>query len=209
MAEIQFPTLSAAGFPDEGGKLTPRANTQQFESPLTGAIQTQGLLGDRWQYSLIFNRMVGSDSALLQAFTASLRGQANRAHVPFFHKLRPRGTIAGTPIVTAGSITGTTLRISGCTAGTTLLEGDFIGVSQGGVNAQILMVLAASSASGGGVMSLSNIFPEIRVAPNSGSTVVTSGPRGRFILANRDTGWTPRTVAQEDFAFDFMEAFPT
>lgn len=205
MADYAIPTLAVTG-PDIGTYFNLSANTQAFVSPLGGQMQTSEIPGSRWVAGLTWLRLSSSDAAAYAGWLVSLRGQANRALIPRYERLTPRGTIAGTPIVQGSGQTGTSFVIQGLTAGTTLLASDCIGIAQGLSTAQILMITAAASASGGGVMSL-QVFPEVRSAPSSGSTIVLSGPKARFILADKNVRWSPQIFGQIDFANDFIEAF--
>jgi hypothetical protein len=66
------------------------ANTAAFVSPLTGSTRTIARGGDRWACTLTFNNLTGANKAILQAFLAQLRGQANRVYVKD-HSHRKRG----------------------------------------------------------------------------------------------------------------------
>jgi hypothetical protein len=57
------------------------ANTASFVSPLSGTTRTLGRGGDRWACSFTFNNLSDDDRAILQAFLAQLRGQANRVYI--------------------------------------------------------------------------------------------------------------------------------
>jgi hypothetical protein len=57
------------------------ANTAAFTSPLSGSTRTLARGGDRWRCSLTFDNLTSDKRAVLQAFLAQLRGQANRVYV--------------------------------------------------------------------------------------------------------------------------------
>ena len=67
------------------------ANTVAFTSPLSGTTRTLARGGDRWVCTLTFNNLRDSQRAILQAFLAQLRGQANRVYIRD-HAYRRRGT---------------------------------------------------------------------------------------------------------------------
>lgn len=203
MADIAFPTLGHEYA--DSLEVSIISNQTGFTSPLNATTAVVELPGSRWAFSLTFDKTTVSDGALLSAWLVSLRGMANRALLHNFYRPTPRGTIAGTPLVNGGSQTGTTLNIDGVTNGTTLLRGDWVGFSQGTVNAQLVMVTADVTASGG-AMAVS-IFPEIRTSPSDNSAIVTTKPVGRFRLATPEAKWRPQVVGYTDFALDFVEAF--
>lgn len=204
MADYTIP-FTTGMIPEEGSTWGLVSNNITMQSPLNGAVQVVEQPGAAWTCGIRIDRTNVSQTAELEAFLVKLRGQANRALIPPFHRMTPRGSIAGSPKVNTSVQTGTTLVMYAVTAGTTLLPGDFLGVNQGATTAQIVMVTAATSATAGGVMSCT-IFPEIRTAPSSGSTVVTSGPTARFILASPTFRFNPRIAGQGDFNIDFVEA---
>lgn len=67
------------------------SNTSVFTSPLSGTTRTLGRSGDRWRCSLTFDNLRDDKRAILQAFLAQLRGQANRVYV-VDHAYRQRGS---------------------------------------------------------------------------------------------------------------------
>jgi hypothetical protein len=69
------------------------ANTAAFTSPLSGTTRTLARGGDRWACTLTFNNLRDSQRAILQAFLAQLRGQANRVYLRD-HAYRRRGSFA-------------------------------------------------------------------------------------------------------------------
>lgn len=155
MADITWP----AGLVPSSTSMTLIENTAAFENPLTGTIQTLERPGARWSQSLSFNAMTGADRAELQAFLASLRGQANRAVLPVFGHTN-RGVGGGTPLVAGASQTGSSLNTDGWTASTVVLRaGDFFSV-----NGELKMVTAdcVSDASGNATIQFA---PILRASP--------------------------------------------
>ena len=50
--------------------------TQEHRSPLTGAVQTQELLGARWSTRVEYHNLGEADARLAWAFIGSMRGRA-------------------------------------------------------------------------------------------------------------------------------------
>ncbi len=69
------------------------SNTAAFTSPLSGTTRTLARGGDRWACTLTFNNLRDSQRAILQAFLAQLRGQANRVYLRD-HAYKRRGSFA-------------------------------------------------------------------------------------------------------------------
>lgn len=155
-----------------------KANTQVFVSDLNGSVQTVELPGARWTFEIDLPVLERADARLMEAFIAKLRGQANRAEIPFYGRLVPVGTWAGTPRVNneAGSPTlsqnGTTLVCDGFTAGAIIKAGDYFNLGTGG---QLLMVTDDVTADGSGNATLS-VQPPIRTAPADNTLLVSTSP---------------------------------
>lgn len=113
----------------------------------------------------------------LTAFFTKVRVGRDSFFMPN-HTAPQRGTFTGTPVVGVESQTGTSLILGGGLMGEDdwFKPGDFISV-----NCQLLMVLNEVDSDAGGVGSL-QVWPPVRVAPNSGTTVITSGAFGVFDL---------------------------
>jgi len=161
-----------------------QANTQSFESPLTGSVQTLELPSPRWLANLTFEHLKDSEAAALQAFLASLRGRAGRFSLHNFARPVPRGTAAGTPLVAGAGQTGTSLNLDGFTAGTTLEAGDLIGV-----NGELKMVKALATAAGAGAMTVS-FEPPLRASPADNAPITLNQPTATFMLAEDVSRWS-------------------
>lgn len=155
-----------------------KANTQVFASDLNGSVQTVELPGARITCALRLPVLERADAALMEAFLAKLRGQANRAQIPLFGRLQPRGEWGGAPAVNNEvgsptlSQTGTTLEASGLTPFTTGKAGDWFNLGAGG---QLLMLTDDFTADSGGRSTL-YVQPPIRTAPAHGTLLVTANP---------------------------------
>lgn len=77
------------------------SNTGAFTSPLSGTTRTISRGGDRWACSLTFNNVNSTRRAMLRAFLARMRGQANRVWVPDHSYVR-RGVYASSELLGNG-----------------------------------------------------------------------------------------------------------
>jgi hypothetical protein len=179
-------------------------NTASYENPLTGTVQTLERPGARWAQSLSFRFKTEDERAQLQAFLASLRGQANRAVMPVFGHTN-RGDGGGTPLVAGASQTGASLNTDGWPNSTTVLRaGDFFSV-----NGELKMVTADVTSSGTGTATVA-FSPILRAAPADNAPLTVATHTAKYILASPQVGWsnTPwRSGPASDFQLEFIEVF--
>ena len=202
MADIAFPTLSAAAVQVLQWRVI--APTQEFRSPFDGSVQTGDTMGPRWGAGLQLRSLEEVDAVLMQAFLAKLRGKKNRALIPNFARLVPRGTIATSGVTLDGALAAgvTQLSLAGCGASATLFTGDFIGL--GG---QLLMVVDGPyTADGSGNMANVLFEHPLRAAASNGASVTTSSPTCRMLLAGDETDWTVRAPVVTEMSLDLEEA---
>jgi hypothetical protein len=170
MATLSFPALTATR---ATWGLT--ANTDKFTSPFTGTTQTIARPGARWSAVLEFASLTKIQAGLLDAFLASLEGQAGRFYLHPHH--RPGTQSAG--VVNGAGQTGKTLAVSGYTPGNLIFRaGDFI--EAGG---ELKMVTTAATANGSGLATLA-ITPAWRASPANGSAVAGTEPKATMMLAS-------------------------
>ncbi len=176
-----------------------RANTDMFTSPFTGTVQTIARPGARWVATLEFTGLSKARAAILDAFLASLDGQAGRFFLQPHH--RPGTTALG--VVNGAGQTGKTLAVSGYGAGIKIFSaGDFI--EAGG---ELKMLTADATTNGSGQTTL-QITPAWRSSPTNGGAVIGTNPTTTMMLASNDYSVTrlPGDL-YETIAFDCMEAF--
>ena len=194
-----------------------RSNTMLSSSDLSGDVQTMELPGARWTMSVTMRPMHrdtegggAENSAVMEAFVASLRGQAVRARIPVFARAAPRGAWGGSPNVNNDAAspplvqTGNTLEVKGFAAGTTVKAGDYFNL---GTNGQLLMVAVDGVADGGGLLTLS-VQPAIRSAPSNGLPLVSANPVvPLMILTDPHPRWRMKGAVITEHALDFVEVF--
>lgn len=188
-----------AGFCPRTFSMRLQTNQRVFDSPFGGSGQAIDLLNDRWLVSLSLPNKKHADSAVVEAFIASLRGMTNT--VALYHWVRkvPRGTMRGTPVVNPAAAGTDQIMIGVSTAGETLKAGDLIGI--GGM---LLMVAedCVENGSGGLPVKLANKLRRNLIA---GEPVIWDRPAAIFRLASNSAvqyipGYAP------EVAFDFVEA---
>ena len=211
MSTVNFPSGITPSEVEWGIK----ANTQVFTSPLNGSVQTVELPGARITCSMRLPLLAREDAALVEAFLAKLRGQANRAQIPLFGRRRPQGTWAGAAAVNNEvgsptlSQTGATLYARGFTSGATVKAGDWFNIGSGG---QLVMATDDVTADVSGFATLS-VQPPIRTAPAHNTLLISTDPvLPKALLTDPHARWslTPnggRNDAFAAFSLDFVEAF--
>lgn len=202
MTTITFPTLARAA--PQSVDIGLKSNTQVFVSPFSGDTQTLELPGARWTLSFLFNSLQRADAGELEAFMAQLRGQANRARVPVWGRLAPRGTWVGSPKVNGASQTGASLICNGFTAGATVKRGDFFNIGSAG---ELKRVTADGTADGSGNLTIS-FEPPLRASPSDTTSLVSSSCVVPYMIAqDPHLRSTINQADLSDFQFDFVEVF--
>lgn len=202
MITLAFPSL-VVPWPDQFD-FSLISNTQIFQSPLSGSLQTLELPGARWGATLTFNNVKDDDAATLQAFLTQLRGQANRFSLWNMARPNPRGNIkAGTAATVNGANqTGNQLHTHNWNPGDTiLLPGDLFSV-----NGELKMITAAATADGTGAATL-QFEPPLRSSPSDAAPITTSQPTATFILSDPKPKWSTKTGLLTNFVIDAVEAW--
>lgn len=201
MTDFAFPTLTreAPREPEFGI----RHNVQVSTSDLNGETQTVELPGARWVMAFALTGLSREDSDILAAWIMQIRGQANRARMPVFHRTGPRGTWAGSPVT--GTVTvSTSIPCTGFTAGATVKKGDLFNV---GANGQLVMAVADGTANGSGNLTIT-VEPPLRALPSVGVTLVSANPViPKMIPTSPEQRWGNRPKLLGDFQFDLVEVF--
>ena len=179
--------------------------TQEHRSPLTGAAQTQELLGARWSTRVEYHNLGEADARLAWAFIGSMRGRAGRVYVPNFGRPTPKGIGGGTPVVSGAGQTGSTLNVTGgpLTTSGWLVAGDLIGV-----NGTLHLLTATANTDGSGNSALA-IAPPLRTSPADAATITLERPTLTCMLNSDRNGWTyePASMGRHTFVFDLVEVF--
>lgn len=196
-----FPVLASGPSTMEWGL---ESNTLRFESPLSGSVQTLERPGARWRCTMNFDRLTEDDSATLQAFLVSLRGQAGRFTIYNIARPIPRGTISGTPLVNGADQLGSSLTIDGFSSGDNFKAGDFFTVVTASGN-ELKMVTQDITESSG---SMNVKFdPPLRQSPSDNSSIFTDYPTTTMMLTEDSIRWVIQAPVLSSFTIDCIEAF--
>jgi hypothetical protein len=161
-----------------------RVNTFSLDNPVAQLMhegdlgdsgQVVDLLKDRWTCSMSFATLANvtagqkDRSAAIEAYFKSLRGMVNT--VPVYHQQRPvpRGTLRGSPTLSASVSQGAAQIAMNATTGVTLLPGDMLGL------AGRLYMVSTRCVSVAGVITVP-LANRIRAAASSGAAVVWDRP---------------------------------
>lgn len=173
-----------------------QGNTALYPSPLIDSVQTLDRGGLKWKFDLTYNALRADKRATVLALLAALRGQSNRVRVQVYDNPK-RGAYGGTPLVAGASQTGNTLNIDGCSISVTnwIRAGDYFSVVVNGEH-ELKMATQDANSSGTGTATLT-FEPRLRASPLDNAVIlvedgVLARPKGVFLLANAETGWTSR-----------------
>jgi hypothetical protein len=201
MPILTWPTLSRKLPPQLDWSLV--SNTQTFQSPLSGSVQTVEMPGARWRVSFTLSSLDAADSAALRSFLVQLRGQAGRFYLHNFARPTPRGIATGTPVVSGASQTGNTLVTSGWSNSVAgiLKAGDYFSV-----NSELKMLVADASSNGSGVATLT-FEPPLRSSPANGASITTNKPTATFRLDEDTVRWVTSAPLLDTISIAATEAW--
>lgn len=206
MTAITYPLTPPASPGFSSAEWILRSVVSESVSPFTLQTQQQEHAGQVMEVSLQLPPMTRAQAEYWISFLAKLHGKVGTFLLTPPGAGTPRGTPAGTPLVSGPSQTGDQLVVDGWTpsAPGVLLAGDWIQVGTG-ATARLHKVLDDANASAGGVTTL-RIWPSLRESPGNNSAVVTSNPVGAFRLASNDCQWSVAIARIYGLAFAAREA---
>ena len=172
-------------------------------SPFTGQQQLVRHQGAWWEADVSLPPMKRPDAEEWIGMLTSLRGRWGTFLIGDPAGAAPRGTWAGTPLVSGAGQTGETLAVDGFSGGATAKRGDYVQIGTGG-SARLYKVLADATAAGG-AMTL-DIWPRLRESPADNAVVVTTSTVGLFRLASNDTEWSVDEASIYGLTFAAVEA---
>ncbi len=162
-----------------------RSATAVSQSPFTYDQQTYQHQGVRWEAEVQLPPLKRSDAKQVEAFFASLRGQANT-----FTMGNPIHNTTATGAITSGTAGATT--VTGSTSG--VVAGDYF---ETGSALYIVTDISGSSIS---------IMPPLRSAISSSTPMDFTLPKGTWRLASNDIGWSINQASLYGFTFACVEA---
>lgn len=201
MTILSWPTLSRSAPPELVWGL--QSNTQTFQSPLSGSIQTVEMPGARWVVSFSLPSLNAADAATMRAFLARLRGEAGRFYLHNMAQTRPRGIATGTPLVNGAGQSGASVTTDGWTPSTAgiLKAGDFIGI-----NGELKLVVADCDSDAAGLATV--VFePPLRASPADNAAIVVNKPTAVFKLDESRSAWTTNAPGFDSFSIAATEVW--
>jgi hypothetical protein len=177
-----------AAFPDIGFTsmtMRLRSATSVSQSPFTFDQQTYQHQGVRWEAEVTLPPLTRSDAKQMEAFFASLRGQANT-----FTMGNPLHNVTAVGTITSGARNATT--VTGSVAGA--VAGDYFEVN--GV-LYIITEVAESTF---------DIMPPLRTAITATTSMDFSLPKGSWRLASNEIEWSINQASLYGFTFACVEA---
>lgn len=199
MATVNWPATRL--FMPRDFEIALRSNVLISASQLTGSIQTVEVPGARWVMFMTLVQRKHELQAVREALLAQIAGQANRVALWHFARPAPRGTMRGSPTLSATAAAGATTLAITTTALATLLVGDMVKVGS-----QLVQVVTDATADGAGAMSAS-IRPALRAQVASGSAVTWDRPTGLFLLTQQEVRVPYQPGMGGEIALEFVEVF--
>jgi len=166
-------------------------NSRQFQSPVSGAVQTLSRKGSFWKTRMTFSNLRGNDRAEMQAFIAKMDGQTHRMRLEDYGRVRyGAATSPQSVLVNGAGQTGSSINLDGATNSVTNFFKAGVYMS---FNNELHMVTADASSNASGQIAVS-IAPPIRKATTNDDAVQIFAPLGVFMMTN-----TPRWSTESTY----------
>ncbi len=163
-----------------------RGNTQSHRSPLDGTEQTLEMPGAVWELTVSWESLDATDTRVLAAFLAQLRGAAGRFYYSPAAWSPRRAAGGGSPLVNGAAQSGASLITDGWTpSGQVALAGDWLSFDDALGRRRLHMATGTATANGSGQATIA-ITPPIRRAPSDNAVVEVASPTGVFRLPSDD-----------------------
>lgn len=155
--------------------------------------------------------MSESASGAWKALIMQLRGRSNQLALWDFGRPAPRGTMRGTMTLNGAHAQGATLLsiVASGENAKTLVQGDLLGLGSGATQ-QVVMVVAAATSNGSGVISVTT-EPPLRNAFATAAAVTWDKPMALFRRSTIQSKWRYRNSADvsnalvDGFSLDLIE----
>lgn len=181
-------------------------------SDATGHLAARLLGPPRWRVALRCGDAFSlQDAGIYEAMLLQLRGGVNHLAVHDFVRAAPQGSMRGSMTLNGSHAAGATALSVTAGAGQaarTLLAGDWLQLGTGLGSSQLVKVMAAATADGGGVISV-GIEPPLRTGFAGGTAVVWDKPLGYYKqVGSPQWSYRPgRRYKQSGFALDLLESW--
>ena len=208
-------TVSALNIPNtttelQGLRFGRTSNTQTFESPLNGGVQTAVLTGGKWFATFKILPLTRAEAQQWMVFLLKLQGMGGRflAHDP--SNASPRGALGtSVPLIDGVNQVGASLKTKGWDVSTSglLLTGDAIAYDTGSTwrERHIVAEDVDSDSSGNAVIRLTHAMRE---TPLDNDTLITTNASCVMRLINDEQAvWDVRTALIFGMEFSGVEVF--
>lgn len=180
-----------------------QSNAAVTRSTFNNRLTTAQRIGSFWTgtYNIAPMKADSDEAKNWQVFVGQLDGSSGRFYGYDPDRRTPSGTASGTPLVNGANQKGFQLVTDGWGTGETVLEkGDYIEF-----NNEYKMVTADVVSDGSGNATIP-IMPEIRQSPPDGEAIVTTNPKGIFMLTESPV-WSSNSSRVVDLTINFVETF--
>jgi hypothetical protein len=184
-------------------------NTQIFESPISGSVQTSELTGGKWMATFNLVTLTRAEAQAWIAFLVKLRGMSGRFYAHDPSNVSALGDLTGSnPQINGGGQTGKSLLVSGFAASTTgvLLAGDAISFDTATWRERHIVTADVDSDSSGNA-TLPLAFP-MRQSPIQNDLIRTTSASCIMRLADNDQAfWNVQEALRFGIQFSGVEVF--
>lgn len=177
------------------------SNSIDMKPTLGGPTQRATRLGSRWQCEVTLPVMNYVTALEWMAALSQASSQLMRLNLP-----QPdlAGLAAGSLVINGANQAGTSLAVSGGTPLYTFRAGQMIAIMDP-FGPKLHQLTAGYTLSGGGAGILP-IFPQMRMSPTSGSSVLTNPPIIEGFLTNTSPSWSVDAARTVALTFSILEA---
>lgn len=185
------------------------ANTQVFESPLSGSVQTAELTGARWAATFRLLPLTRQEAQAWIVFLTKLRGMSGRFYAHDPSNAAPLGSIPGSPTISGAGQTGTLINTAGWTASQTgiLLAGDAIAYNTA-TGWRERHIVAANVNSGGTGLATITLTDPMRESPVDGNPLIVTNAACVMRLIDDDQAfWDVQQALNFGIEFSGVEVF--
>ncbi len=185
-------------------------NTQIFESPLNGSVQTAVLTGGKWLATFRLLPMTRAEAQKWIVFLTRLRGMSGRFYAHDPANAAPLGNIVGsTPTISGAGQTGTSLNTAGWAISTNgvLLAGDASAYDTPTSWRERNIVVSDVNSDGFGDATISLAYPMRESPVDSSSLIVTNASCIMRLLDDEQAAWDVQEALQFGIEFTAIEVF--
>lgn len=172
-----------------------------FRSILNGTPQNIELPGGRWVLSLTLVPVSLNSAGEIESLLNYLAGGVNTVNCWHFARPRPRGTLAGSPVINGGVTRGATSVPITTQIGYTVKKGDMFGAA-----GQLFETFADTTADGSGHMTIP-ITNRVRATLANATPVTWDRPKAVFACMSDVNQTAYSAMLQEQAALELEEVW--